>query len=122
MKSKVLVVEDDDIFLEVMTSMLQYAGYDTLEALNGKDGLESFMKFKPDLIVSDIMMPVLNGIEMTKRIFSSQEPVPVILMSGFTSNSALQELQKSPYWAGFFSKPFEEEDMLNAVKLALAKK
>lgn len=122
MSKKILIVEDDDIFLEVMTSMFDYAGYQTISAINGKEGYEKFLLEKPDCVVTDIMMPILNGVELTKKIFSSDQPVPVVIMSGFTSNKDLVELGKSPLFVGFFTKPFEEEAMLSAISQALVKK
>lgn len=80
---RILVVEDESSILTALTLLLEMEGYQVAEATNGRQGLELLASFVPDLIVTDYMMPYMNGIEMVQRL--RQDPdyadVPVVLIS-----------------------------------------
>lgn len=116
---KILVVEDNETFRELLVFFLTSEGYNTVEAPNGEIAYEIFIKESPDLVISDILMPVCNGIEFIKRVLASPRPVPLALVSGYTDKEDLSELKKSPYWIGFFEKPFDESMLLDKIKHAL---
>jgi len=81
---KILVVEDEPDMAMVITHFLQYAGYEVLTAANGEEGLEKTTSGKPDLILSDTQIPVMNGWEMLEEL--RKQPgarnVPVIMVTG----------------------------------------
>ncbi|MCB0413074.1 MAG: response regulator, partial [Bdellovibrionales bacterium] len=118
-KKKILIVEDDDIFIELLVAIFEQAGYSTQTAENGKEAFEIFEKNRPDCVISDIMMPLETGVELTEKIFAHPHPVPVALISGFANNRDLEKLKKSPFWIGFFSKPFNEAILLDKISHAL---
>ncbi|MBI2035320.1 MAG: response regulator [Candidatus Liptonbacteria bacterium] len=62
-KNKILIVDDDADFLEIISIKLKKAGFDTISAQNGAMGVEAAKKEKPDLILMDVQMPVMNGVE-----------------------------------------------------------
>ncbi len=68
MEKMILIVEDDPKNLKLIRDLLQVSGYMTMEATNGKQGIELAKAHKPDLILMDILMPVMNGFEATKAI------------------------------------------------------
>jgi CheY-like chemotaxis protein len=80
---RILVVEDESSILAALTLLLDVEGYRVAEATNGQQGLERLAGFAPDLIITDYMMPFMDGVEMIRRI--RQDPqfadVPVILIS-----------------------------------------
>jgi len=80
---RILVVEDESSILTALTLLLEMEGYQVAEATNGRQGLELLAGFVPDLIVTDYMMPYMNGLEMVRHL--RQDPVyadvPVILVS-----------------------------------------
>ncbi|HVX58340.1 MAG TPA: response regulator [Candidatus Saccharimonadales bacterium] len=80
---KVLLVEDDNNLREIFEMRLQAEGYDTVTAGNGEEGLTVAMKERPDLIISDVMMPKLSGFEMLETLRSAPEgkDVKVIMMT-----------------------------------------
>jgi two-component system alkaline phosphatase synthesis response regulator PhoP len=82
--AKVLVVEDEPDMTMVITHFLQHAGYEVLTAENGKEGIEKAASEKPDLILSDTQMPVMNGWEMLEEL--RRKPgtrhIPVIMVTG----------------------------------------
>ena len=65
---KVLIVDDDEITLELLDHALMTAGHETAVAHNGKVGLKAFREFNPDLVLTDIEMPEMNGLELLTKI------------------------------------------------------
>lgn len=88
MKKKVLVVEDDDGLRDLYKEELEDEGYEVLTAKNGKEALQALGKEKPDLIVLDIVMPIMDGMEALGRIIGKDKSVPIIL---HTSHPGYQE-------------------------------
>lgn len=116
MRIKVLIVDDNLGLLEMLKSLFINADFDVVTPTNGEDGFNEFLSHKPDCILSDIIMPHLNGVELAKKIFTHQNPVPLALMSGFSDNKKIDEISNSPYWIGFFPKPFDEEQLIEKLK------
>lgn len=78
---KVLIVEDDKDFLFILQTNLKKEGFSVVTAKNGKDGLMALEKEKPDLIVLDILMPVMDGLEMAKQMKQSSINIPIIYLT-----------------------------------------
>lgn len=80
---KILLVDDDPDFVEITKSMLEAKGFEVEAAYNGKEGLERVPKFKPDLIVLDVMMPVMNGRQACQKLKAdpNTQNIPVILLT-----------------------------------------
>jgi DNA-binding response OmpR family regulator len=88
MKKKVLLVDDDEGLRELYREELEDEGYEVLTAKNGKEALQKLEKGKPDLIVLDIVMPKMDGMEALGRIIGKDKTIPVIL---HTSHPGYQE-------------------------------
>ncbi len=84
MAKKVLVVDDDENTVKFLTTALKENGYETLSALNGKDGLEKIRSEHPDLVVLDVMMPKKTGFVLFKQLRRDDEfkDLPVIMLTG----------------------------------------
>ncbi len=82
-KMKVLVVDDDAFSRQYMTSVVRLGDYEVMEACNGADGLAMFESFAPDLIFSDISMPVMDGLEMLERIRRKSHDTIVVMTTAF---------------------------------------
>lgn len=84
---KLLLVEDDVNLSYIVQAGLQeiIGGYEVIVAENGKEGIEEWKKCKPDIIISDIDMPVMNGFEMVKRIRETDGETPILFASALTS-------------------------------------
>lgn len=83
--SKILIVEDDDSIRNLYNTKLTNSGFDVEVAENGQIGLEKAKKFVPELILLDVMMPVMDGFEMLKRLRKEKgfEETPVIILSNY---------------------------------------
>ncbi|HEY0093927.1 MAG TPA: response regulator [Archangium sp.] len=113
--SKLLIVDDEVAILEALTDILSVEGYEVATAANGAEGLKRAGEDRPDLILLDLMMPVMDGQEMLRRIKESPElrSIPVVVMSAGRVTKA--ELQGSR----FLAKPFELDDLLDTVNAEL---
>jgi two-component system, OmpR family, alkaline phosphatase synthesis response regulator PhoP len=80
-KRKILVVEDENSIRYLLRSNLEYEGYEVIEADNGLNGLELAEKASPDLILLDLMLPQMSGMEVCKRLRSTGNTTPVIMLT-----------------------------------------
>jgi CheY-like chemotaxis protein len=114
----ILVVDDEISIAELTQDMLELEGYQTRIATNGDEALAAVARERPDLIVSDVMMPGMDGITLCQTL--GQDPttrdIPVIFVS------AVQRFSSAPgcYVAAFIEKPFEIDDLLQTVRRVLA--
>ncbi|MHB8611355.1 MAG: response regulator [Candidatus Dormibacteraceae bacterium] len=108
----VLVVEDDQSLRVVIRMILEHAGYQVSEARNGRAALESIQGQKPDLILADMRMPIMNGVELVNHLRSDARTasIPVVLMSGLLTDS-----DGSSVADAIVAKPFEPADLLGAI-------
>ena len=109
---KLLLVEDDENLAYMEKSSFEdiIGGYEVKTAINGKDGLEVWKNFQPDVIVSDIDMPIMDGIEMVKNIREIDGDTIILFTTGLTSPKDL----KAGYAAGannYIKKPFVPEEL-----------
>jgi len=113
---KVLIVDDSKVSRKVNIKALIEIGYETIgEAVDGLEGIEMLNTFKPDLIISDIEMPNLDGISMLKKIRENGDDIPVIMVSSIVNKHMLQEVFKLK--ATVIKKPLKTTMLVNAIKL-----
>ncbi|MCX6763060.1 MAG: response regulator [Candidatus Moranbacteria bacterium] len=95
-KKKILIVEDDNFVAEVYLAKLSEMGYETALAQNGEEGLAELKKGKVDLILLDILMPIMNGIEMLKEVKKNEEwkSIPVILLTNIGEKESIQKVRE----------------------------
>ncbi len=105
MSRKVLVVDDDDTILTLMKDYLGTLDFEIFHASNGKEGWETFQEKIPDLVIADIFMPEMTGLELLEKIKSSENAVPVILISGVPLSPAEIQMQRERA-DGFLEKPY----------------
>jgi len=121
-KTKILVIDDEIALLHSITAYLEDSGYVAFSAENGKAGLEIFARENPDLVLTDLHMPVLGGLEVLNTISKSSSDTPVIVISGAGElNDAIQALR---FGAGdYLTKPIADLQVLeHAVNKALERK
>ena len=122
-KTTVLVVEDEFHIREIIRMTLEMKGYRVQEAVNGKEGLKLVSQYKPDLIVTDILMPVMDGLEFFLMLKEKSETanIPVIVL---TVKDSIED-ERSALLLGvdeFISKPFDPRDLINKIEGILNKK
>ncbi len=84
MKKKILVVEDEESLRLLYEEELEAEGYEVLTAGNGREAIQQLEKGKPDLIILDIVMPVMDGIEALGRIVGKERKIPIILNTSYS--------------------------------------
>lgn len=114
---KILIVDDEYALIENLTDLLEDEGYRVVSAGNGKDGLERLQAERPDLLVTDYMMPLANGRDLIRgmRALPDFQPLPVIMMSATTKAVSLTDAAGTIEVSVFLKKPFEWEALLDAV-------
>ena len=115
--------KDEELVLKSVTKLLEKEGYEVAACRSGKEALEKTKKEAFDLIVCDVRMPKLNGIETLKKIreqvaLKKGKRPPEIVITGYADPAANQEIE-SLQVAEYLYKPFDLRDFLNAVKKAL---
>ncbi len=116
---KVLVVDDDDLIVQFFTDVLSLDGYQILTAQNGSEALEIVAAENPDVIVLDVLLPVLDGIAVCRRIKEAPETlfVPVILVTGGDSTTKLDGLEA--HADDFLNKPVDPLELMARVRSVL---
>ncbi|MFW6296478.1 MAG: response regulator [Halothece sp.] len=113
----ILVAEDSQTQRHMIADMLKKKQYSVVTANNGKDALEKISQVSPDLIITDVIMPEMNGYEVLRRLRSNPktQQIPVI----FCSSKATQV---DIYWGlkqgadAYISKPFQVQELLDTIK------
>lgn len=115
-QKKILIVDDEPVICEVLTEILKISDYTSFAAVNGKEGLEAFEQHSPDLVITDMLMPVMDGYELALRIREVSD-VPIMMLSGQVDlESEKERLDSLGLRIGaVMSKPIELEEFLNAV-------
>ena len=114
---KIVVVDDKPDNRSVLVNCLQPLGFELLEASNGVEGLEKATECNPDLIITDLVMPVMDGFEMMRRIRSSEQLKQILVIA---ISASVYELQQQPShdidWNDILSKPVNLEELLDKLK------
>ncbi len=112
--TKILIVDDETNVCETLKSILEIAGdYEIFTANNGLDGLRIYEESRPDLLITDIKMPVRDGLWLIDHVRSDNRDIPIIMMSGFTS-ATFEEIESRKTQA-FIRKPQDMSDILGIV-------
>jgi two-component system alkaline phosphatase synthesis response regulator PhoP len=115
MPGKVLIVDDNPDILTLLRTNLQAAGFETSEAANGQIALRKIEAEKPDLILLDLMMPVLDGWGVLERLKLRQTLPPIIVISASDSPSNIDRAQKLGVTA-YVTKPFNLVGLVELVQ------
>lgn len=111
---KVLIVDDNEVLTGLMKELLEMEGsYHVKTAENGVEGYLTFLHFKPDIVLTDIEMPVKNGLEMVKDIRAHHPGIKAIYMSANLNRyRTLLEDEKIKYEATLLDKPFSLSEVI----------
>lgn len=113
----ILVIDDQECVRMLLKLVLEGAGFQVSEATNGRHGLELFRKRPADLVITDIAMPEMNGLEFMLELTKAFLDIKVIAMTG----ASLEELQRAKLLGArqIFQKPFNTQALLRAVRYEL---
>ena len=117
-KPNILVVDDEEEFLECVKDILLKWGFEVDTALTGYEGLQRMSLYHYDLVLLDIIMPLINGLETLKRIRKLDRNIPVIVL---TSRAGEKHKRKAMSRGadGYVVKPFNEEILLDKINKLL---
>jgi len=117
MAKRILIVEDQEDNRMIMRDVLSSAGYELIEAVNGEDGVKLAHSERPDLILMDIQLPIIDGYEATRRIKGSAElkSIPIIAVTSYAL-SGDQAKARAAGCDGYVSKPFSPRELLARVR------
>ncbi|MFC1569508.1 response regulator [bacterium] len=114
MKAKIMVVDDVDTIARVYARFLERMGYEVRIAFNGQEALELWESYQPELIISDIRMPKMNGFELANAIRKKKPDQKIILMTGYADEAEVLEQQKSHGYP-FFTKPADLQTTVSKI-------
>jgi two-component system chemotaxis response regulator CheY len=112
---RVLVVDDDPDILDALSEILEAEGYDVQRARNGREALQRLEHMLPDVVLLDLMMPVMDGWEFARSLSPAARPPIIVLSADRNVSTRARELGALEWLA----KPFELSDLLAAVRRAV---
>lgn len=117
---RILVIDDDKSILKAIRTILRHEGYRVYTADNGEKGISKVVTVKPDLIICDLILPDMDGLEIVKWIkkVKKEKGLPVIILSARDEDKDISEGYefKADY---YITKPFTNEQLLYGIKLML---
>ncbi|MFY9613816.1 MAG: response regulator transcription factor [Candidatus Dormiibacterota bacterium] len=121
-KPRVLVVEDEAALAKVLKLRLEMEGFEVRAAGDGQEAMEMIAQERPDIVVCDLMMPVMDGKQVTKAIKSDKKlkSIPVLILSALKRQQEMDELAKLGA-DGFAAKPFDSKELTARIKGLLQK-
>ncbi len=113
---KLLVIDDDKDVIELVRFIATREGYETLEAGDGKEGVEQAIRGKPDLIVMDIMMPDVDGYTATLELsrMDTTRHIPIIVLTA--KGNMRPQFELSPNVAAYIEKPFDPKHLAELIR------
>ncbi|MFL5384171.1 MAG: response regulator [Longimicrobiaceae bacterium] len=113
----ILVVEDNEDTRFVFSAILNYDGYRIVEAVNGEAGVACALAHRPDLIITDIDMPVMDGFAAARLIRGDSriQQIPILVVSG-REFTAAQQAEANVLFNGYFAKPMQPSRVLSEVQ------
>ena len=121
--AKILVIDDEALLAKSISLFLTRAGHEVVTAGDGRTGLAAFAHEKPDLVITDIVMPVMEGMESIQTLRLQAPDLPIIAMSGGgrTKNPDFLRIAEKLGATATLAKPFAKEALLTAVARSLAR-
>src|SRR5512139_850939 len=113
--SKILIVDDEERIRHILQLMLERQGYETAQAAHGEEALQLIKKYNFGMVITDLKMPVMDGMTLLREIKKIDPEYPVIVLTAFGSiESAADAMEEGALY--YFTKPFDEEKIVNKVK------
>ncbi len=118
--STILIVEDNEKNMKLARDVLQSRGYTTLEAVSGEDGVRMAVEKKPDLVLMDIQLPGINGIEALRQMRTDPgcARIPIVAFTASVMSTDRSQISEAGF-DGFIGKPINLKEFLETVKRVL---
>lgn len=113
--ANVLVVEDDDLIRGIFVDIIKSKGYSVLEATNGREALQIIGEHPINIIVSDMKMPVMDGMQLLRAVKTSYPEIPVVVITGFDNEYTEKQVLAAGADA-YVTKPFKVEDVSSTLQ------
>jgi two-component system cell cycle response regulator DivK len=117
MTKRILVIEDQEDNRRILRDLLSSVGYELIEAENGEDGVAAAAAARPDLILMDIQLPLLDGYEATRRIKAQPalSAIPIIAVTSYAL-SGDEDKARAACCEGYVTKPFSPRELLAKIR------
>ena len=121
--SRILVIDDDPLIRAALRGILEPVGYSVQEAANGREGIDLYRESQADLVITNIVMPEMDGLEVIRELHGVRPGLPLIAISGYDPKDESGYLSLAEEYGALksFSKPFDRDEVLEAVKEMLEK-
>ena len=114
---KILIVDDEKMIRIVLSKVLSRAGYEIFEAENGKEALEKYEQYKPDLVLLDFQLPGMNGLEVLEELKEDNDSLIVIMLTAYGNiKNAVHAMKLGAY--DYLAKPFDNEEIVLVIQKA----
>lgn len=112
---RILVIEDNETNMYLVGFILRKNGHEVIEARSGEEGVELAVKEKPDLILMDIQLPGIDGLEATRRIRESEEEVPIIALTSYAMTGD-RDKSLAAGCTGYIEKPINPNTFIGEIE------
>lgn len=117
---RVVIADDESIIRLDLKTLLEEMGHTVVgEAADGQKALELARAYKPDVIIMDIKMPVMDGLDAAK-IISDEKIAPVVLLTAYSQKDLIERAKEAGVFA-YLVKPFQESDLMPAIEIAISR-
>lgn len=116
MPKTILIVEDNDLNMKLFNDLLQANGYNTVQTKSGKEALQLTREHRPDLIIMDIQLPEISGLEVTKRLKADDElkDIPIVAVTAFAMKGDEEKIRNGGCDA-YIAKPISVSNFLETI-------
>lgn len=111
-KLRVLVVDDERVIADTLALIVSQSGHETLAVYSGVEAMEEAERFNPHIVISDVVMPGLDGVELAQHLTASHRDCRVLLISGHTDGGRIASLVSQGHSVRFLSKPVLPQTIL----------
>lgn len=118
--AKILVCEDDNRIRDILLFQLKNVGHTLDSAEDGRHGLKRAMDETFDLIISDLSMPELNGLEMAEALQKAGKKTKLVVLTAYVTGELIDKLKNQPNVAKIVSKPWDTKKLMEAIEASLA--
>ena len=108
----ILIVDDEAPIRELLAWILRDLGYEVYQAINGREAMALAIRHRPDLVISDVMMPVMGGQELCRWVKRELQPAPPVILTSSVGGHVVQDTGAD----AFVQKPFDLEELEDAVR------